>query len=62
MPEHSHGIKTYKEEKKQTGTSTKCWSGQENTQTEKTGGNEHHNNMQPFFVVNYIIYAGKINE
>jgi len=26
--------------------------------TSNTGGNQPHNNMQPFYVVNYIIYAG----
>jgi microcystin-dependent protein len=62
MPNHTHQFTKAAEMKHQSGSVTLCWSGESAAQTTATGGNQPHENMPPFYAINYIIYAGKINK
>ena len=60
MPSHDHGV-TMAGRAKQSGRDTDCWWSEVPGRTEHTGGNQAHNIMQPYYVTNYIIYAGIAN-
>jgi len=55
MPSHGHTYQKFQALLVQTGSSTPCWSGISNAETSNTGGDQPHNNMQPFQVANVII-------
>ena len=61
IPAHSHNI-TYSfwstAQGGGSGDSTNLRNSNEQKATTNTGGDGDHNNVQPYFVVNYIIYAG----
>jgi microcystin-dependent protein len=40
--------------------STPCQDSNQTNMTNKTGGDGPHNNMQPYYAVNYIIYGGEV--
>lgn len=63
MPAHHHELNLYEGDRNWSGgTGNSYWGNDSNhTLTKSTnnkGGNRPHNNMQPYYVVNYIIYAG----
>lgn len=61
MPRHGHGYQdTNPIASRGNFYSGGYWQpGEQRRTTEQTGGNQPHNNMQPFYAVNFIIYAGK---
>lgn len=51
MPSHSHPFSAPKNESPQSGNTTHCWWGTTTKETEKVGGDEPHNNLQPYYCV-----------
>ena len=58
MPSHSHGIKYQGRDKSGDGSEVSDLTGTSATDsTQSTGGGQAHNNMPPFYTINFIIKA-----
>ena len=61
IPQHSHSIGLPQGDKSwSNGSGNTLWGGGSSAKftSSDAGGNHPHNNMQPYFAVNYIIFAG----